>query len=89
MDNVKEVNKKIQEDIAKTIELKRMVEMLGATTEIKKEEYPDKITWGDAKNRKEFKFNASNEEETALRLENFFKVSKFIEDKEAEVHSSE
>ena len=38
------------------------------------EEYSDKITWGPAGARNEFRFNSSNLEESTDRLANFKKI---------------
>lgn len=45
-----------------------MVDEKNKSENINKDEFPDKYTWGSAGDRKEFRFNASNKEESEARL---------------------
>ena len=64
----------IQKEIGESFKLKKIAELLNSATTVIREEYPDKITWGPASSRNEFRFNSSNEQESLDRLKNFKKI---------------
>ena len=75
----------IRKEVEERHKLKRIMEALNSSVTTMREEFPDKITWGEAGNRKEFKFNSSDLDEANIRLDNFQKIIKrILEAQEAE-----
>ena len=76
------MKEEIEKEISEAVKLKKMTELFNHSTTIHKEEFPDKIVWGKADSRKDFKFNSDNLDESINRLDNFFKVLEKIGKKE-------